>query len=429
MTPSARTPILAGLLTLAWLVVGLGGWGALASISGAVLAPGRIEVLGHRQLIQHPDGGVIDVVLVKEGEIVARGQPILRLDGTRPRAELAMTDTQYFEILARIGRLEAERDGAPQIQFHPDLLARAARDGPVAAQVQGQRTLFSARTATLAGKRQQLAERILQIESQLSGLKAQILALEQQGALIAQELTSKRRLLDQGLAQAPAVMALEREAARLKGQGGELVAATAQARGRITETRLEILDLEAGRREAAVTELRDLGVQVLQLAERRGVLADQIARLTVTAPVAGVIYGLKAMGAQSVLRPADVIAQILPEDQPLIAAVNISPNDIDALHLGQIARLRLTAFSARTTPELRGEVTQVSADALEDTRTGQGYFRVEIALAKDPPALPGGGRLVPGMPVEAMVTTAPRPAISYLLKPVTDYLTRAFRED
>ncbi|RWR04519.1 HlyD family type I secretion periplasmic adaptor subunit [Paenirhodobacter populi] len=427
MTHSAKTPIIAGLMTLAVLVFGFGGWGAFASIMGAVIATGRVEVQDQRRIVQHPDGGVVDRVLVREGDAVTAGQVMLVLDGDRLRAELAMAEAQYYEILARSGRLEAERDGSA-ITFRPELTERAARDAPVAALMRGQEGLFTARAATLAGQRAQLGERITQVESQITGLDAQIAALERQSALIAQEVSDKRRLLDLGLVPSATVMALDREAARLDGERGSLIAAQAEAHGRIVETRLEILALDSRRREDATKELRDLGLQELQLTEQRTVLREQISRLEVRAPVAGLVHGLQVAGPRAVLRAADTVAYVVPQDRPLIVAARVSPGDVDNVHPGQAATLRFTAFSSRTTPELTGRVTLVSADSFEDAETRQSYFRAEVTIDPEEMRKLGAAQVLPGMPVEVMLTTGARPAMTYLLKPVTDYFARAFRE-
>lgn len=268
MTGSVTRPVIAGFAMLAVLVLGLGGWAAFSSIAGAVVASGRVEVQNQRQILQHLDGGMVEKLFVKEGDVVAAGQPILQIDGTALLSERAMTDAQYFEVLARSGRLEAERDGRQDLEFRPELRDRAAADASVAELMRGQVSLFAARAQTLSGQREQMNERIAQIESQLSGYAAQISSLERQEALIAREVADKRSLLERGLAQASTVMALDREAARLGGDRGALIAQMAEARGRIVETRLEILNLDAKRREDATTELRDLGVQALQLAEK-----------------------------------------------------------------------------------------------------------------------------------------------------------------
>ncbi|HEY0214254.1 MAG TPA: HlyD family type I secretion periplasmic adaptor subunit [Paenirhodobacter sp.] len=427
MKYGAKTPVLAGLAMLAVLVFGLGGWGAFASIMGAVVASGKVEVQNQRQIVQHPDGGVVEQVLVKEGDAVTQGQTLLLLDGDQLRAELAMAEAQYYEILARSGRLEAERDGTT-ITFRPELTARAAQDAPVAALMHGQEGLFTARAETLTGQREQLGERVTQIQAQIAGLDGQVVALERQSGLIAREVADKRTLLDRGLVQASTVMALDREAARLEGERGSLIASAAEARGRIVETRLEVLNLDSQRREDATTELRDLGLQEMQLFEKRAVLRDQISRLQVRAPVAGLVHGLQVAGPQAVLRAADTVAYIVPQDRPLIVVARVLPTDIDNVHPGQAAVLRFTAFSSRTTPELTGHVTLVSADSFEDSETGQSYFRAEVTIDADEMRRLGAVQVLPGMPVEVLLTTGARPAMTYLLKPVTDYFARAFRE-
>lgn len=428
MSHSAKGPVLVGLVMVAALLLGLGGWGALAPIAGAVVASGRVEVESQRQIIQHLDGGVVEALFVKEGDVVQAGQPLLQFDGASLRSELAMAEAQYTEVLARSGRLEAERDGLASVAFRPELTARGAQDATVAALMQGQRSLFAARAETLQGQREQLGERIAQIESQLLGLDAQVAALARQQVLIGQEVAGKRSLLDRGLAQASAVMALDREAARLEGERGALIAQAAEARGRIVETRLEILSLDAQRREEATTELRDLGVQELQLAEKRAALTERIARLALKAPVGGVVYGLAVPGPQAVVRAAETVGYVVPLDRPLVVAARIAPRDIDTVHPAQEAKLRFTSFSSRTTPELRGHVTLVSADAFEDAQTGQGYFRAEVAIDPDELRRLGDVQVLPGMQVEVMLSTGSRTALSYLLKPVSDYFSRAFRE-
>lgn len=219
MTGSVTRPVIAGFAMLAVLVLGLGGWAAFSSIAGAVVASGRVEVQNQRQILQHLDGGMVEKLFVKEGDVVAAGQPILQIDGTALLSERAMTDAQYFEVLARSGRLEAERDGRQDLEFRPELRDRAAMDASVAELMRGQVSLFAARAQTLSGQREQMNERIAQIESQLSGYAAQISSLERQEALIAREVADKRSLLERGLAQASTVMALDREAARLGGTG------------------------------------------------------------------------------------------------------------------------------------------------------------------------------------------------------------------
>lgn len=423
----ARGPILLGAATLAFLLGGFGLWSVTTTIAGAIVAPGRIEVEQNRQVVQHPDGGVVAAILVAEGDRVQAGDILLRLDGTLLESEQAIIAGQLSETQARRARLEAERDGLAEMTV-PDALRRAAEQDPaVAEQVEGQQRLFTARAETQARTTEQLEKRKAQTLSQIDGIRAQSLALNEQLALIGRELSDQRALLDKGLAQAPRVLALEREAARLSGQVGELAASLAQAEGRITELDLEILRLAATRREEASTQLRDIGTTELQLVQRLRALTEQIARLEIRAPASGTVLGLQVTTPRAVIRPADPVAFIIPQDRPLVIASQISPIQVDEVYVGQPVKLIFPAFDSRSTPELNGTIALVSADALTDSTTNAPYYRAEIALSAEEAARLGH-TLLPGMPVEAFIQTAPRTPLAYLVKPFTDYFTRAFRE-
>ena len=424
---NARRPLLIGFLTLAILLGGFGVWSVSTSISGAIVAPGRIEVEQNRQVVQHPNGGVVSEILVSEGDTVGLGDVILRLDGTLLVSQRAILADQLSEIRARRARLEAERDGLDDVVFPDDLLTTAKTDPKIAEQIDGQRRLFAAREETLLRTVEQLERRKAQTRSQIDGVDAQSAALTDQLALIGQELADQKALLDKGLAQAPRVLALEREAARLSGQVGELTATKAQAEGRITEIDLEILRLGAARREEASSQLRDIGASELQLSQQIGSVDEQIDRLDIRAPASGTVLGLLVTTPRAVIRPADPVAFIVPQDRPLVIAAQIATIHIDEVQVGQPVRLVFPAFSARTTPELLGTVALVSADALTDGATNTPYYRAEITLASDE-AAKLGHTLLPGMPVEAFIQTGARTPLAYLVKPFTDYFSHAFRE-
>lgn len=423
----ARGSLLLGFGTLAFLLAGFGYWSVASTISGAIVAPGRIEVELNRQIVQHPDGGVVSEILVAEGDAVEAGAVLVRLDGVLLSSELSIVEGQLFEVRARRARLEAERDDRPDITFPDELLTLAAARPEVQEQIEGQRRLFAARADTLARTVEQLARRREQTLSQIEGIAAQSDALVRQLELINEELANQQSLLDKGLAQAPRVLALRREEARLAGQVGELKANKAQAEGRVTEVELEVLRLSAQRREEATEQLRDIGTQELELAERRRSLAERIARLDIRAPVSGRVLGLAVTTPRAVLRQADPVAFIIPQDRPLVIAAQIAPINIDEVHVGQPVRLMFPAFSSRTTPELDGVVALVSADALTDPATNATYYRAEISLSPAE-AERLGQTLLPGMPVDAFIQTGARTPLAYLVKPFTDYFTRAFRE-
>ncbi len=367
-------------------------------------------------------------IAVKEGQTVAAGDLLIRFDGTLLNSELAIVEGQFYETLARKARLEAERDDADQAAFPAELLAQATEVPDVAEQVEGQRRLFDARRETLAKQTEQLNRRLEQTAAQIGGIDAQIAALEQQLVLITKQTADQQSLLDKGLTQSSRVMDLERELAALTGDRGELIAGRAQAAGRGTELELEILRLAAQRREEANTQLRDLGPTALELAERRRALVERIARLEVRAPVSGIVLGMQVTTPRSVIRPAEPVLYLIPQDRPLIIATQVQPIHVDEVFAGQPVRLVFSAFSSRTTPELDGHVVMVSADALTDQRTQATYYRAEIELNDGELAKLDHITLVPGMPVEAFIETAARTPMAYLIKPFTDYFVKAFRE-
>ena len=424
---SIRRPALLGLAATLALVAGFGLWATLTHISGAIVAQGQIEVERDRQVVQHPDGGVVAEILVKEGARVAAGQTLLRLDGAALRSELTIVEGQLSELTGRTARLTAERDGT-DLAFPAEILTLAETSEEVAAQLDGQRRLFQARAATLAEQRELLARRIDQITAQSNGIAAQSAALTRQLALIEQELASQQSLLDKGLAQAGAVLALQREQARLEGQIGELQADLARTEGQVTEIEIQISSLDTERREEATTELRQVGPMALELAERRRALRDRIDRLEIRAPVAGIVLGLQVTTPQSVLRPAEPLLYVIPQDRPLMITARIAPIHIDEVSVGQAAELVFPAFSARDTPHLNGRVTLVSADALSDPQSGATYYTAELELAEGERARLGDRVLVPGMPVEVFLQTGRRTPLAYLVKPFTDYFAHAFRE-
>lgn len=424
---SALGPLVLGFLTLILLVGGIGAWSVLTTLTGAIIAPGQVEVSRNRQVVEHIDGGVVSEILVAEGDRVEAGDVLLRLDGSPLRSEMTIVENQLHEVRARRARLEAERDEAGKVSFPDDLLQVAERSPDVAEMVEGQAGLFDAHRETLAHGVEERRKRIDQIGSQIEGIRAQQAALETQVRLLGTDLQAQRDLLAKGLAQAPRVTAIERELAEAQGRMGELTAAQAEAAGRITEIEIEIRGLATQLRERAEAELRDVAARELELSERQRALAERIGRLDIRAPAAGVVFGLKVTTPQSVIRPADPLLFIVPQDRPLLAAVRLPATDVDDVRVGQETRLIFSSLPSRTTPEVMGHVTLVSADALVDEATGMRFFRTEILIdASSLQAL--DQTVVPGMPVDAFIRTADRTPLSYLVKPFTDYFRNAFRE-
>lgn len=426
---SAAGPLTIGFLGLLILIGGFGYWAATATISGAIVANGRIEVDQNRQIVQHPDGGVISAILVDEGDLVEAGQILIRLEARQLTSQLTIAEGQLFELVARRGRLEAERDDAKTIHFDPLLVETAAQSPDINGLMAGQNRLFQARAVSINTEADQLDKRRGQITAQITGIDAQRAALTEQLSLIDKELTSQQSLLDRGLAQASRVLNLQREQARLAGSMGELTSQKAQALGRITEIEIEILKLGTQRRETAITRLRDLQYRELELSEQRSALRDKIERLDITAPVSGVVYGMQYFTLRAVVRPADAVLYLVPQDRPLVIAAQIEAIHVDKVVPGQEVTLRFSSLDQRETPELAGIVAKVSPDAFVEESTGQSYYRAEILLVDGELAkLPEGTTLIPGMPVESYVRTLDRTPIGYLVKPFADYFAKAFRE-
>ncbi|MEM9231585.1 MAG: HlyD family type I secretion periplasmic adaptor subunit [Pseudomonadota bacterium] len=421
-------PLFLGFVALLVLVGGVGTWSAISNISGAIISSGMIAVEGNRQAVQHVDGGIVGEILVEEGDFVEAGEVLVRFDNLLLSSEMAIITNQLHEIMARKARLIAERDGSEGVTFPSEILNAATVYPAVMELVQGHERLFRARLETRDKQATQLRERIVQIERQIEGTDAQIVAMAEQQRLIAQELEGQRTLLASGLTQQSRVLSLEREAARQNGVLGELQARVAQFRAQISETEIEILRLTDGLREEAITTLRDLEYREIELRERMISTRETLERLEVRAPSTGIIYARAVNTPRAVVRPADILMYVVPQGQPLVISSRIETIHVDQVNIGQTATLRLPAFDQRTTPELEGIVTKISPDAFTDETTGMSYYTAELLPLEGEIEKLGDLVLLPGMPVEAFIRTGDRTPLNYLVKPLSDYFTKAFRE-
>ncbi len=425
---SAARPLVLGLLTAGLLVGGIGVWSVRTSLAGAIIAPGLVEVSQSRQVVQHPDGGIVTEIRVAEGDQVAAGDILLRLDGSGLRPDLALVEARIGKLRAQRARLEAQRDDARTITFPDDLLAAGRLRADVDAMIAAEAGLFERQAQALGLARAQRQRRIGQIRAQIAGLAAQQLAVRTELRLVETELSTQDALLSRGLTEAARVLVIERDLARLHGRAGELAAAEAEALARITEVEIEIAALNTRHRELAEADLRDVVESQLELTGRARSLELRISRLDVRAPAGGIVFGLQVTTPQAVLRPADPLMFIVPQDRPLLVAARVPATHVDEVRPGQRVRLVFSSLSAGTAPESTGSVARVSADALTDERTGMPYFRAEITLDAADGAQNPAARLVPGMPVQSFIRTTDRSPFSYLLKPFTDYFRQAFRE-
>ena len=423
---STRKPLILGLVAVALLVVGIGGWAAATQISGAVIAPGKLVVDSNVKKVQHPTGGVVGELLVKEGDRVQQGDVVVRLDGTQARSSLAVVNKALDELVARQARNEAERDGDKSVTFPADLVER--KDDPeVARLMAGEQRLFEMRKAARDGQKAQLREQIQQLQLQIEGTQAQESAKSKEVKLLMQELESVRVLWKQNLVQISRVTALERDAARLEGERASLIAAVAQGRGRIAELELKIHQIDQDLSTEVGKELAEIRAKKSELTERRVSAEDQLKRIDLVAPQDGRVFQRSVHTVGGVIQAGEPVMLIVPQTDTLIVEAKVAPHDIDQIHIGQHAVLRFAAFNQRTTPELNGEVIHIGADVAQDDKATEPYYSVRVRVSDGELARLGGLQLLAGMPVEVFIQTTPRTVASFLVKPLTDQLARAFR--
>jgi membrane fusion protein, type I secretion system len=424
---SIRRHLIVGLAVVVLLAGGLGGWASTAQISGALIAPGSIVVESSVKKVQHPTGGVVGEVRARDGDVVKAGDVVVRLDDTVTKASLAIVTKNLDGLLARAARLEAEQRGLDKIVFPKTLLDRA--DDPEVKTVLASETkLFEVRVNGRTGQKAQLRERVTQLNEEIEGLTAQEKAKDQEIALVEKELVGVRDLYEKHLVQLTRLTTLERDLARLSGERAQYIASRAQAKGKITETELQIIQVDKDLVSDVSKDLRETNDKIGEFVERKVTAEDQLRRVDIRAPQDGMVLQSTVHTVGGVITAGDAIMLIVPQADDLQVEAKVNPQDIDKLQVGQKTLLRLSAFNQRTTPELNGVVTRVSPDVTVDQRTGQAYYTIRVSMPPAEVARLGDVKLIPGMPAEAFVQTGERTLISYLIKPLSDQLMRAFRE-
>jgi HlyD family secretion protein len=423
---ATRRPLLIGFVTLFVLVFGVGGWAATTRLSGAVIAPGKLVVDTNVKKVQHPTGGVVGELLVKEGDRVKQGDVLVRFDATQARANLGIVSKALDEMAARQARFEAERDEAKTVDFPADLAARAG-DPEIARLTTGEQRLFEMRRTARNGQKAQLREQIEQLHRQIEGTQAQEVAKGKELKLIAQELEGVRILWKQSLVPISRVTVLERDSARMEGERAALVAALAQSRGRIAELELKIHQIDQDLSTDVGKELAEIRAKKSEMSERRVAAEDQLKRVDLVSPQDGRVFQRNVHTVGGVVQAGEPIMLIVPDSDSLIVDAKVAPHDIDQVHVGQRAVLRFAAFNQGTTPEVDGEVIHIGADVTQEDRTAEPYYSVRIRVAEGELGRLAGLQLLAGMPVEAFIQTTPRTVASFLVKPFGDQLARAFR--
>src|SRR5262245_19893811 len=430
-SPELRRALRRQTLTIAaaalLLVVGLGGWAATTEFSGAVIASGQLVVDSNVKKVQHPTGGVVGTLHVRDGTRVNAGDIVVQLDDTQTRANLAIVVKALNELAARQAHEEAERDGLDKVTFPAELLARMD-DADVVKAVTGELRQFETRRVAREGQKAQLRERTVQLRQEIGGYEAQIVSKEKQVDWITKELVGVNERWEKNLVPYTRVTSLEREKERLAGERGQLIAAIAQAKGKITETELQILQVDQDMRTEVGRDLAEVRGKTAELVERKVAAEDALKRVDIRAPIDGLVHQLTVHTVGGVIAPGEAIMLVVPQADSLEVEAKVAPQEIDQLRLGQAAVLRFVAFSQRTTPEIDGIVSRISADVSEDSKSGYRYYTIRVSVSDQQLTRLGGVKLVPGMPVEVLMQTSPRTVISYLFKPLQDQLTRAFRE-
>lgn len=417
----------AGYAAIALLVGGFGTWAAQAPLGGAVITQGTIAATGGNILIQHREGGIIKQLLVHEGDRVREGQELILLDRTAPEADLNRLTRQWIALKASAARLEAERDGlttlGPTAEPAPAPFQQEFQD-----LMREQQKEFDARLARFRSEQSILAQRVAMHRESVKGLNAQKAAIEQQAEVVKKELGIKTDLLGKGLTNRTEYSQLLRSEADLVGQAGSLEADLASANTQIVEAEAQTERATTQRVEEALTRLDDVRTNLADIEERMRAAQAVLKRTTITAPAAGIVVSSTYNSQGSVVAPGEKIMEILPTSSGLVVDAKLRPKDIDQVHVGQSAKLRLSALNTRLTPEVPATVSEISADRLIDEATREPYFRARLKISD---ALPPGvtrEQLYPGTPVDTFISTGDRTFLEYLARPMMDSFARAFRE-
>jgi len=424
-----RQFVIIGLVAGMVMVAGFGGWLALARLSGAIIATGRLTQDRVSQIVEHLDGGLVREVLVRDGDRVSANDRLIQLDDRDTRSQLASVQDQINEVTARRARLIAERDDAPRIVFDTAAGPQTPLDETLADIRSGQSRLFQARRLSWAQEAQTLAKKKAQTAAQIAGIDAQLDALNDQSTLIQSQLTDQTTLMKQGLVPARTVANLARDDAALRGKIGALRAARAGAEIEISKNDLDQLRARSQQREDAITQLRDVEYRLTELRENRRRLDERLRALAIRSPVDGIVLGLGPIAAGSIIKPAVPLMRIVPRDCPFSISTRIAPMDVDQLYPGQSVRVRFSTLDQSAATEFEGQIRTISADALTDTASGGAFFQVSIALPLETSQRLAARRdVVPGIPVEVFIRTADQGAWAYLAKPFMIYFSRALRE-
>jgi HlyD family secretion protein len=416
-----------GFLSLIAMVVSLGGWSVLSQLNGAVIAQATLVAETYTKKVQHKDGGVIERILVVDGDRVSAGQELVILDPTETRAELGISQGLLDEALIKRARLEAQRDFLKEIVVPEPLMARVG-EKEIAAKILGQNKLLSSVLESVTGKKDQLLQQVGQLREQISGFEAQATAKKKQVKLIGDELVNLRKLQKDGLVPINRVLAMERETAQLEGEIAGFVSSKASAESRIGEIKLQIIQVDEEIRTQTLTELRDLEARIIELQERTIAATARLGRMIIKSPITGTIYQSQVHTEGGVIAPGETLMLLTPEGDDLVLQAQVLPNDIDQVSIDSVAKVRFPSFNAQLTPEITAVVSQVASDVSRTDQNTPPFYAVRLRISAEELKKLGKNKLKPGMTADAFIQTSSRTPFSYLVKPLWDNIAHTFTE-
>jgi HlyD family type I secretion membrane fusion protein len=429
---SSRAAIRMGMWSIIVLFGICGIWAAVAPLDSAAIAPGKVVLNNNRKSIQHLEGGIVNKLMVREGQVVKKGDILIRLDETAAKARYELVRKQFVTLRAAEARLIAERDNKKEVTFPEDLIVKVKSDATVRESLDSQKRLFEAHRGSVEGKISILMQKIEQFKEDIQGLRSQTASANRQIQLLNQEISAVRSLVVNGNAPKSRLLALERQQADLSGQLGEYRSRISRSEQSIGEAKIEIINVKNTFLNQVIQELKETQVNLSDTEERVRANEDMFKRINILAPIGGTVTALKVHTVGGVIKPGDTLMDIVPSDDKLIVEARVLPQDIDVVHAGLKANVRLSAYKSRTVPPIEGVVMMVSPDRFDDPNQGVSYYEARIEVDKkelDELNQMSNVQLYPGMPADTLIVTGSRTLLSYLFEPIRSSFSKSFREE
>jgi HlyD family type I secretion membrane fusion protein len=424
-----RKPMIIGAAVILLLVVGLILWASFTPLSTGITAQAEVRVEANSKTIRHREGGVVRQILVREGQLVRSGQPLILYNDVEARAAYDVFQSQADTLLAQTTRFTAEATGRPALEFPPELMARMS-DPRVAGMIRDQQFLFTTRLQLFQSQSSVLGQRLDQIETQIQGQQAQVTSIDEQRSLTGEEMAGYQTLYEKGYAPKNLILRYQRTMAELGGRKGSLMADIARLRQQMGETRMQMVATRDQRESQAAEGLRETQSRLSDVIPRLTTAKQTLDATVVRSPVDGYVFALTQFTVGGVTAPGEVLMEVVPANSPLMVTAMIKPEDVDEVRVGMDARVRLSGINQRFVDPLPAKVAVVSADRITNQQTGASFYRVDLRIEpKELSNLKRGIKVTPGMPAQAMIVTGSRTIMGFLISPITDTLRDAFREE